>query len=220
MNNKSFSLKCYQHFAEKEGNQHIAGLFALEKILDIIKLNKPKGILEVGLGIGSISYTILKYFKESGPKVIYKGTEANEFCLKALKENLEEFYEDLDIYENLEHLQNNEKFDFVIIDGSDDSLEKIKALISEHGVIFIEGHRAQQVEKINSIFPKHKHTTCISDFKNPSFGPFSSKIWSGGGQLIYVNPTSRQYLHYYSEKIKTSFKYRVKRKIKLLKGNA
>ncbi len=53
-----FVKKCYKKFSTVEGNQHIASLFALTKIIDCVQLNKPKSILEIGLGIGSVSYTV------------------------------------------------------------------------------------------------------------------------------------------------------------------
>lgn len=220
MNNKQLSIDCYKYFSEQEGCQHIAGLFALEKILDIIDVNKPKTILEVGLGIGSISYTILKQADNSDTQVTYHGTEANEFCLNALKQNLGKYYQSVNIYKDIETLNSKEKYDFVIIDGSDDSIEYIKDLINPNGVIFIEGGRANQTNKMKSVFPKHRFTTCISDFKNPNYGPFSEDVWCGGGQLIYINPTVNQLTHFYKERIKTSFRYRIKRKIAPNKLNA
>lgn len=215
MKNRQHSVECYKYFSEKEGNQHIAGQFGLEKILDILTINKPKRILEVGLGIGSISYTIFKNYKAKGPDFIYHGTEANEFCLKALKENLSNYYDCISIYSDLDAIRPKIKYDFIIVDGSDKAIDQIKDIITPNGVIFIEGGRAKQTEKMKSIFPKHKFTTCISDYKNPTYGPFSESIWSGGGQLIYVNPTFKQLTHFLKERINTSYRYRVKRKLKL-----
>lgn len=213
MNNKETATQCYKHFSKKEGNQHIAGQFALEKILDIIDVNKPNRILEVGLGIGSISYTILSIKDRFNPNLTYHGTEANDFCLNALKQNLSDFSDSIEIYKNLEALNSTIKYDFVIIDGSDESIEQIKDIISPNGVIFIEGGRANQTEKMKSTFPRHKYTACISDYRNPSYGPFSSSIWSGGGQLIYIDPTSKQLLHFLKERLKTSYRYRIGRKL-------
>jgi len=212
MNNKKLSNECYKHFSNLEGNQHIAGLFGLEKILDIIEVNNPKRILEVGLGIGSISYTILKNAEQKNEKIVYDGTEANEFCLNALKENLSEYYESIDIYNNIKEINPSQKYDMIIIDGSDEALNQIKDLISPNGVIFIEGGRASQTNAMKSTFPKHRHTICISDYKNPDYGPFSKDIWSGGGQLIYIDPTFKQMVHFIKERVKTTFRYRIKRK--------
>jgi len=212
MNKKEICLNSYKYFSKKEGNQHIAGLFGLEKILDIIELNKTKRILEVGLGIGSIAYNILSYAEHNNLNIVYDGTELNAFCLKAIKENLGENYNKITVYSDLKELQVTEKYDIVIIGGSDESLIKLKDIISEHGVIFIEGARSLQTKAMNDLFPKHKYTNCISDFKNPDYGPFAFNKWSGGGQLIYINPNTAQLIHFVKERVKTSFRYKIKRK--------
>lgn len=213
MSNKRTSLECYQYFCEKEGNQDIAGVFALEKILDIIDLNKPKRILEVGLGIGSISYTVLKNYANSDREMIYHGTEANAYCLNALKETLGEYYKSISIYKDLDAVKSEEKYDLIIIDGSDEATEKIKNLIAENGVIFVEHGRADQTKIMKTVFPKHKHAACRTDFKNPKGGPFPEDKWCAGGQLIYVNPTFKQRLHYQKESILGTYRGRFKRKI-------
>jgi len=65
---------------------------------------------------------------------------------------------------------------------------------------------------MNNLFPKHRYTNCISDFTNPNYRPFASDIWSGGGQLIYMNPNFNQLSHFVKERLKTAFRYNVKRK--------
>lgn len=213
MSTKQISSESYNYFSNKEGNQHIAGMYALQKILDIIKVNKPKYILEVGLGIGSISYTILKDAEVNNRKLVYHGTESNEFCLKMLKENLSQYYNSIEIFNDIENLKSDIKYDFIIIDGTDQSIDKIKDSIAPNGVIFIEGGRAEQTQKMKTTFPDNKYTVCISDFKNPEWGPFPSDIWSGGGSLIYIKPTTKQFFHYLKERIRTAFRYKIKRKL-------
>jgi hypothetical protein len=41
MKNKKQAEEYYKYFSKLEGNQHIANLFAIEKILDIIQFNRP-----------------------------------------------------------------------------------------------------------------------------------------------------------------------------------
>ena len=119
--------------------QHIANLFAIEKVLDIIEFNKPKRILEVGLGIGSISYSVIDYLSNNKADFEYFGTEANEFCLNQLPKNLKNHYSKVKLFSNIEEIYTKEKFDLIIIDGSDSSIEKICDLIKNNGTIFIEG---------------------------------------------------------------------------------
>lgn len=206
MRNQDYADSFFIKFSKAEGNQHIASLFALKKVLDIVQFEKPKEILEVGLGIGSISYSILKFLNDKSIKIRYDGTEKNEFCLAQLKINLEEVYDQIKIYGDLDDVGvNSRKYDFIIIDGSDDAITKIKDLIAKTGVLFIEGDRVIQVDVLRKLFPKHKFAHIVSNYKEPDYGPFGDGMWSGGGKLIYVNPTFKQKLNFYKEKIRTAF---------------
>lgn len=212
MNHQEFAGEIYSKFSNVEGNQHIAALFALQKLLDIVALNKPKAILEIGLGIGSVCCCITKYLSDHNFHFRYDGTEKNDFCLQQLPKNLGPLYSSLNIYADLSELRENQKYDLVIIDGSDASLEKIRDLVAPHGIIFIEGDRGVQSATIRSLFPKHKFVHSISDYKNPAYGPFDQNAWSGGGKLIYTDPTATQYVHYLTERLTSAYRSRFVRK--------
>ena len=214
MNIKKATKEYYEYFSKLDGNDHIAGVFAIETILKLISIYKPKNILELGLGIGSVSYSVIDFLTKKNIKFNYYGTENNAFCLKELPKNLKEKFNIIKLYNEFKDLQSNLVFDFIIIDGSDDSLQKIKNFVSKRAVIFVEGYRIEQVNFIRSIFPKSIFTSVISDFKNPEFGPFDSGKWSGGGQLIFINPSFKQKLHRFYLRILTSIKYKITRKIK------
>lgn len=77
----------YQSFCDAEGSQHIASEYAIGKIKGMVDQFRVKEILEIGLGIGSISGIILA-MDRCKYTISYTGTEANHFCLKALQENL------------------------------------------------------------------------------------------------------------------------------------
>jgi 16S rRNA G1207 methylase RsmC len=165
--------------------------------------------LEVGIGIGCIADAIL----ESGPNLQYTATEANEFCINAIKKNVDQI-ERVKLYNYLNQIPENTYFDFIIIDGSDDSLAEIKRMCKAKTVIFIEGGRALQVASLKKIFPKVLHAEMLSDYKNPACGPFSSQSWCGGGQLIFPYPNFKMRLYYWREKWATYLK-RKKRKAHL-----
>lgn len=212
MSNKKQAEEYYRYFSTLEGNQHIANLFAIEKILDVIAFNKPKKILEVGLGIGSISYSIIDFLSNKHADFEYFGTEANEFCLNELPKNLNNYYSKINLYSSIEKIETDNKFDFVIIDGADESIERIKNLVADNGVIFIEGDRRNQQNTLLNIFPKHKFVHTISNYKEPEYGPFTTGNWSGGGKLIYTNPTFPQKVNWLKEKFISAFRNRITRK--------
>jgi hypothetical protein len=209
MNYKECAVETYKKFSKIDGNQHIAGDYALEFILKIIKDFKVKSVLEVGLGIGSIADAILTYSVSNNLKINYSGTEANEFCLNALSKNVIH-YNLIKLYSNINSVTNACKFDLIIVDGSDDSLEKISKIANENAIVFIEGGRANQVDNLKNIFPKYKYAEIISVRKPPEYGPFKQR-WTGGGGLIFVNPTLHQKAYVFKEKIKTYVKRRLRK---------
>jgi len=196
----------YQSFCKAEGSQHIASEYAIEKIIGLVKKFRVKRILEVGLGIGSIS-GILLAVNRNIPDIDYSGTEANDFCLNALPENLKEDYSQLRIYSDLTEISANKKFDLIIIDGKDHNLKAVKDLISENGILAIEGDRIPQQDSLQELFPKHKYVHCISREKNKSFSPFPAANWQGGLKIIFINPTAFQKLWWLWERVSTKLKY-------------
>lgn len=214
MNPAQIARNTYQHFSTKEGNQHIANVYALEKIVELAHKYEVKTVLEIGLGIGSISHALLSYAKESGRSLRYIGTEANEFCLQSLPKNLEGAYQQLELYNNIEEVPADALPELIIIDGKDSSLSKVKAIAAPGAILFVEGFRLEQVKLLQSYFPKALSVVTIADFKNPPGGPFSQDSWAGGGCIIFTMPSAAQRWHYWVEKITTSLRYRIWRRLK------
>jgi spore coat polysaccharide biosynthesis predicted glycosyltransferase SpsG len=206
MNEKKLAIANYQRFCAFEGSEYIASEFALEIVLKLIKKYKVGRILEMGLGIGSMVDTILQYANQQGLDIQYTGTEANEFCLGALKSNVID-YAKLDLQPELKSVK-DQKFDLIIIDGYDESLELIKKYCHDQTIIFIEGDRAAQTKNILSIFPNAKHVNIITLEKRKAYahGTTGQMHYVGGGQLIFVNPDMAMKLHWFTEKVATYIK--------------
>ncbi|MFV8373873.1 hypothetical protein [Flavobacterium sp. LB1P71] len=173
------AIQTYKYFSSLDGNQHIASEFALKKVIKIIDRYKITNVLELGLGIGSIAYCVLDFSKEVNTKINYIGTESNEFCLEVLPKYLKDHFHKIQIFDNLINVISKEKFDLVIIDGKDENLLKIKNLMSNRGIVVIEGDRIPQLELIRNSFPNSLFTRLISNYKSPEYGPFSSSDWCG-----------------------------------------
>lgn len=197
--------QAYRKFDHAEGNQHIASEFAVEKLAELIGWFKTKKILEVGLGIGSISGTLLELKKEEVQN--YSGTEDNSFCLEALKRNLGTNFEKLDIYGGIKEIPEDANFDLIIIDGKDQNLSQIQNLLSSKGIIAIEGDRTPQQNFLEDLFPNNKMVHSISLRKNSDGGPFPKGEWQGGIKFIFVNPSLKQKIWWLKEKIFTKLKY-------------
>jgi spore coat polysaccharide biosynthesis predicted glycosyltransferase SpsG len=203
MKNKDLAIQNYKRFCELEGSDYIASEFALESILKIIKLFKVKTILELGLGIGSISDTVFKYSKKNNEKISYVGTEDNEFCLDALKKNVLD-YGQIELYAELNHIK-DKTFDLIIIDGYDDTLNGIISFCKKNTIVFIEGDRKGQTETIRKIFPKNKYVNVITLNKNKSYSHGDGDVnrYVGGGKLIFIDPTFTMYLFWFQQKVAT-----------------
>jgi len=211
MGRNDSAVVTYKYYSTLEGNQHIASEFALSFINGLIGKFNVQSVLELGLGIGSICYSIHDFCKRNAIQMRYIGTESNPFCLGVLPVYLKDYFKALEIYPNLDQIPNNKNFDLVIIDGKEENLNKVKTLLTRHGVIVIEGDRLPQLEIIRKTFPKANYVRVISLYKNPDYGPFSSNYWCGGVQLVFTHPTFKQQIYYYYLKITTSIKYKLRR---------
>lgn len=188
-----------------DGNQHIAGEYAILKLAKIINTFRVKNIFEVGLGLGSIAGSVLKATKANEIN-LYEGIENNAFCLNSLPANLRAEYNRLSIYPDLGSVPDKHLYDLIIIDGTDSNLGKIRSLISKHGIIAIEGDRGLQQKTLQDLFPNHLTVHTISTEKNKSYSPFPVKHWQSGLKVIFIEPTVHQYLWCYKEKISTKVK--------------
>jgi spore coat polysaccharide biosynthesis predicted glycosyltransferase SpsG len=206
MKNKDLVIKNYKRFCELEGSEYIASEFALETILKIIRIFNVQTILELGLGIGSISDTVLQYSKKENKKISYIGTERNEFCLEVLKKNVIG-YDQIELYAALNQIK-NKKFDLIIIDGYDDTLMGIVDFCKKNTIVFIEGDRKGQTATIRQIFPNNKYVNVITLNKNKpySHGDGGASRYVGGGQLIFTDPTFKMKLFWFQQKAATFIK--------------
>ncbi|MDT0643039.1 hypothetical protein RM553_09390 [Zunongwangia sp. F363] len=126
MNLQSFSTSQYKLFCKAEGSEHIVSEFALIQILKIVRKYSVKSVLEVGLGIGTISGSILKYAEKKGSTIHCVGTENNEFCLKQIPSNLGSQYKNLKIFSAVDKIDPGFKFDLIIIDGAESNLQLVR----------------------------------------------------------------------------------------------
>ncbi|TXD49122.1 methyltransferase [Polaribacter sp. IC073] len=203
MSIKKISLEKYIEYSNYEGSQHIAKEHSIFRILQVIKKEKAKNVLEIGLGIGTIYSAVREFSKE----IKYFGTENNDFCLKSLEKNLSDSYNSLIIYESIEDVHFKDKIDVVIVDGKDRYFDYVKESISNNGVIIIEGYRQDQLVEIRKLFPESIDVHVITLSKNDGSGFFDSNHYQGGVKIIYVKPIFRQRINWFKQKVSTKYKY-------------
>ncbi|MEP3836594.1 MAG: hypothetical protein ABJM36_03050 [Algibacter sp.] len=203
MNIREIAKQNHLKFSAFEGSQHIASEFAIYKLLEVTKKFKRLSILEVGLGIGSISDTILNNNKTEN--MCYVGTENNSFCLESLKKNLnEKNYNTLTVLPGIDKVfELRKKFDLVIVDGSYDNILSLSSQLESDAIIAIEGDRITQVNDLKTLFPKAKFVHSISLRKNNPNGVGLPGHWQGGIKLLFLNPNNSQLVYCFTEKVKT-----------------
>jgi len=213
MNLKTFSISQYKVFCQAEGSQHIVSEYALYHILKLIKLYSIKSVLEVGLGIRAISGSILKYAEKSNQNLNCNGTENNSFCLSQIPQNLGHHFKDLKIYSEVEKIDQETKFEFIIIDGAENNLGMIKNLLHPKGIIVIEGDRSTQETMVKNIFPNSKFVHLISLKRNGEYSVKYSEDYQGGLKVLFVNPDLKQKLHWVILKFSSAIKFQVRRSV-------
>lgn len=209
-NISKIAISKYIEYSKYEGSQHIAKEHSIYRVLECIKKNKCESILEVGLGIGTIYSSVYNY----NQKLKYTGTENNDFCLKSLKENLKESYNHLVVFPNIESIPKNKKFDIVIIDGKDDTLNTVKKHLNKDSIILIEGDRSDQEKSIVKMFPSCKNVHIITLKKNNPEGYYKKNDYQGGVKIIFIKPNAKQLAYWIKNKVLTNLKY----KVRILKG--
>src|SRR3989344_1382621 len=77
-------------FSKKEGSKHIIQYYALNRVIKYINYKKPKRVLEIGIGIGTIPFALQEARARGEIKhdFEYYGTEAYPFCVDAFRANV------------------------------------------------------------------------------------------------------------------------------------
>lgn len=135
------AMNIYRRFLEKNGAEHISSPIGIHLLLKMCREEKPKRVLEVGGGIGTLSFAVLKH---TNARIdIF---EDHPFCINELKKNLagyEERYTVLTDYENF--TLPSREYDIVIVDGGNRKLLGDLIRRTGHiGRILTEGSRGEQ----------------------------------------------------------------------------
>lgn len=208
--NKDFIKEQYCKFSYAEGNQYIASEYALFRILKLTQKFRPRNILEVGVGIGTISDSLLKTFKNSCPPNVY-GTEDNEFCRLQLEKNLGSSFKDLKLFRTIPELPVDQKFDLIIIDGKDSSMQQLKGHMNNRCILVIEGDRKGQTDLVRGLLPDSKFVHSIINKKNSFYSNRPKEHFQGGIKIFFTNPDRKQYLEWLKLKLYSKIHFQLRR---------
>jgi len=211
---KSLDQRVFDHFCMKEGNQHIASQNALKGIRKIICRYHVTKVLELGIGIGTIPYFLHQLALGKKLKIQYTGTEGNDYCIQQFTANLPPAHDHFSFrhYSDLSAVP-KEKYDLIIIDGSDNHISQLYEYCNSKTILFVEGDRKKQRELIMEIFNKNGVINCyhaISNQKNKPNSPFAANKHVGGYTVFFFNPSFEKKLFRLYNKVLTALKYRIR----------
>lgn len=142
------ALEIFQVFKSRPGSDHIAKPVTIEALLRLLQELRPERVLEMGGGIGAISYTVLKH--SAACLDVY---EDDLFCREQLLKALSDFKGRYQILTDYRVLPSEREYDLVIVDGGSgrkgdggfreavclylDYLQNLKA-------VYVEGNRHNQ----------------------------------------------------------------------------
>jgi len=178
------AIAIYSHFKSLPGSEYIGKPVSIEALIGICRELKPKRILEMGGGIGTISYTLLKH---SGAIVhIY---EDNQYCIGELRNNLKKFEGRFQIINTYRILPPALEYDMVVIDGGNGvgknggyhlATQMFLLFLDSVKVVYIEGYRAMQRDMARKAL-RDKYICTFTIYKDVVR---SGKKWSGGLKIL------------------------------------
>lgn len=152
----------YAEFRAKPESQHIATEFALVELANLVGRIKPRRVLEIGAGIGTITKLLLQH--PDRPQYL-TATEAHPVCLSELEKNLNGLSRSgYDLVQSAEQLDTGIEYDLVIFDGTLDD-EKQYAVFKPGTWCFVEGSRGKTIESLKKHLQKRGLTINIEQRK-------------------------------------------------------
>jgi hypothetical protein len=206
---KEITREQYRKYSAADGSHFIASEYALYRILRLIQKFKPKHILEVGVGIGTISDSIIKSTFEFQP-ILY-GTEKNQFCLEKLPRNMKSTFGKLNLFPDIQTLPTTVIFNFIIIDGKEKDLISLKNHMDSRCIVVIEGDRKDQTKLIRELFPSAKFVHSICSRKNNNYSNRPKTHFQGGLKIIFTNPDIKQYFEWIKLRMNSKLNFQLRK---------
>lgn len=202
MNDRKRALSIWQSFAKRpgatvSGNVGIASAHAIGGLLRVLQKRRPRRVLELGAGIGTLTFTVLDTLSRMGvtdqPDFRFDTVETQPFCLGQLDENLEGFEGKYRVHSDLSEVREaGIAYDLVIVDGGGDlpndlGVLDFSGLLERRGVILVEGGRAFQRRLIADWYGHRRHVYTKSS-------AFRAELEVPGQQLRARNKAYHLYL--------------------------
>jgi protein-L-isoaspartate O-methyltransferase len=193
----------HDRFKCLSGSEFIASADAVAGLIRILRRDQPRRILEVGSGIGTLTFTIISTMDEAGCRG-YRlvMVENNDYCRSQLAVNLAEKLARGTLVRDVGEIPDGE-FDLIIVDGGAETDGRYLTLLAPRGMIFVEGYREPQRALIEASRPSHVRALYRSMQIDRSAahharsGNGSAIGWGGGYWVYQFRPTRLERLRYF-----------------------
>ncbi len=155
--------------ASLDGVVGIASEHAIAGLIEVLGRYRPRRILELGGGIGTLTYTILCTARRNGltavPGFSLVTVESHPFCLEQLSKNLADFDGAYRVVPNTEELRaRGETFDLLVVDGGGDlgndlGIQDVSGSLETGAVVLVEGGRIFQRRLLEEWYGHRPHLT-------------------------------------------------------------
>lgn len=152
-----------------DGQVGIASEQAIKGLIKAIRRYRPITILELGAGIGTLTFTILETVSElnvheqSG--FVFWTIENNEFCLEELARNLKDYEGMFQVADSPQAVRDkNICFDLIVVDGGGDMPNDMgpmdfSGMLAEGGAVLVEGYPLFQRQSIERWYGKRPNVS-------------------------------------------------------------
>jgi protein-L-isoaspartate O-methyltransferase len=173
------AIEIFTAFKARPGSEFIASPFAIDELSKLVIGKRPKRVLEVGAGIGTLTYVLCR-LKEQCPFELVS-VEWNDFCLGELAKNVDGEFTLVNSMDDA-----SGEFDLIVIDGGSQDPRFVSALATR-GVIFIEGFMDKKHALIRDVY-RNKRKYASSNWRSKDR---RSGIW-----LFQFEPTASESMWY------------------------
>jgi len=183
-----FAKEVYERFRAKPGSARIASAFALAYLAALLRERKPRSVLELGAGIGTVTWALLAH--PAGVERVV-ATEDVPFCLDQLEHNLDqEMKNRLHIITKSEEFASVQgPFELLIIDGVWD-WEAVAARLREGSACFVEGQRKRERADLREVL-RRRNLDCVLTPYRRGFRIQFTWEWPTPGGVLRVRPRMR-----------------------------
>lgn len=133
----------FERFRRYPGSDWIAKPQAVSGVMECIWETRPRAILEVGAGIGTVTCAILSALRRTGQESRFVAIEHDSFCLGALAEHIGADLARVDLRPSAADLE-PAAFDLIIVDGGTVERGGYVELLAPGGTMIVEGGRQPQ----------------------------------------------------------------------------